>query len=149
MTVSLNLRLIPKMIRNGVIGGSSQNLYLKDNKREIKMNLIFPKGYWQLEDKGDYLVLNLQNYTFTGSKLYREYSLEEKVEMQKQNVVKAKERVKTDEKLFKSATVPKAVIATTANLKLSKANLEKQQKHLKSLQRQSRAKKKKEDSTDG
>lgn len=103
--VSLNLRLLPKLMKRGILGGSSKNHYLKGNVRKIDMNLIFPKKNWKLTEHDDFFSLDLQEYTFVGNQLRSEVlSIEEKVNAQTANLKKAKERVKEAKSTLKKAS---------------------------------------------
>ena len=67
--VSLNLRLLPKLMKRGILGGSSKNQYLKGNVRKIDMNLIFPKEHWKVTEHDEYFNAELLNYTFIAGQL--------------------------------------------------------------------------------
>lgn len=96
--------------------------------------MIFPKENWELVDKGDYYIINLFNYEFNGSKLKREYTLDEQVDLQRANVNKAQERVKDQKKVVKQASSRYKPLAQR-ELENTENNLNKQKKHLRSLER--------------
>ena len=105
MTVYLNVRLLLKLLKRGMLGGSSKNHYLKDNVRKIDMQLIFPKKHWKLNDHEEYFSVDLQDYTFVGGQLRSEIlTIEEKVTAQTANCKKAKERLKEAKSTLKKAS---------------------------------------------
>ena len=105
MAVFLNVRLLLKLLKRGMLGGSSKNHYLKDNVRKIDMQLIFPKKNWKLTDHEEYFSVDLLEYTFVGGQLRSEIlTIEEKVKAQTANHKKSKDRLKDAKSTLRKAS---------------------------------------------
>ena len=129
--VSLNLRLLPKLMKRGILGGSSKNHYLKGNVRKIDMNLIFPKEHWKVTEHDEYFSIELQNYTFIGGQLKRDaLTLAQKMDAQTANYEKAKERLKKAKSTLKKAS-PMYKSAAKLNVDIAERNFKVQKVLLK------------------
>lgn len=117
--VSLNLRLLPKLIKRGILGGSSKNQYLTGDVRKIDMQLLFPKEHWKVTEHDDFFSADLLNYTFVAGKLKADVlTPKQTLEAQEANYGKAKDRLKEAKSTFKKAS---PMYKAAAQLRLTEA----------------------------
>ena len=134
--VSLNLRLLPKLMKRGILGGSSKNHYLTGNVRKIDMQLLFPKEHWKVTEHDDFFSVDLLNYTFVAGQLKSDVlTPKQRLEAQEANYKKAKDRLKEARSTLKKAS-PMYVSAAKLRLTEAERNEKSQKLNLKKIQKE-------------
>lgn len=134
--VSLNLRLLPKLMKRGILGGSSKNHYLTGNVRKIDMQLLFPKEHWKVTEHDDFFSIDLLNYTFVAGQLKSDVlTPKQRLEAQEANYKKAKDRLKEARSTLKKAS-PMYVSAAKLRLTEAERNEKSQKLNLKKIQKE-------------